>query len=173
MDTRLLIKQAKRGNKDSLLKLVMNQESEYYKLAFVYMKNKEDALDALQDMIVLLYENIYKLKKDDAFYSWSKTILVNVCKKIIKRNNGTAFTEDVIEHTVEVYGDCEEKIVLEKYLLQLNEKHQEVIRLKYYLDLDYKTISKILLIPIGTVRSRLHIGVSNLRTLLGGDFLNG
>lgn len=83
----LLIKQAKNGDKEALLKLVMAQKTDYYKLAYVYMKNENDALDAIQDMIVILYENIHKLKKDTAFYSWSKTILVNSCKNILKRKN--------------------------------------------------------------------------------------
>ena len=79
VDTKLLIKRAKNGDKEALLELVMSQQTEYYKLAYVYMKDKDQALDALQDMIVILYENISKLKKEESFYSWSKTILVNLC----------------------------------------------------------------------------------------------
>lgn len=83
MEDKLLIKKAKKGDKEALLSLVMNQNTDYYKLAYSYMKNKDDALDAMQDMIVILYENISTLKKNKAFYSWSKTILVNCCKEIL------------------------------------------------------------------------------------------
>ena len=86
VEEKLLIKQAKKGNKESLLKLVMAQEMDYYKLAYVYLKNQDDSMDAMQDMIVVLYENISKLKKDSSFYSWSKTILVNLAKKRLKEN---------------------------------------------------------------------------------------
>ena len=64
MDLKLLIKQAKKGDKEALLNLVMAQQVDFYKLAYVYMKDKEDAMDALQDMIVILYENISTLKKE-------------------------------------------------------------------------------------------------------------
>jgi DNA-directed RNA polymerase specialized sigma24 family protein len=37
-------------------------------------------MDAMEDMILKLYEKIDQLQKEDAFYSWSKTILVNHCK---------------------------------------------------------------------------------------------
>lgn len=69
LETKLLIKRAKKGDKDALIELVMNKRDEYYKLAYVYMKNKEDSLDALQDMIVILYENIHRLRKEESFYN--------------------------------------------------------------------------------------------------------
>jgi len=69
LETSLLIKEAKKGNKDALVKLVVSRQDEYYKLAYVFLKNKDDALDSMQDMIILLYENISKLKNEEAFTS--------------------------------------------------------------------------------------------------------
>lgn len=169
----LLIKQAKNGDKEALLGLVMAQEVEYYKLAYVYMKNKDDALDAMQDMIVILYENIAKLKKDDSFYTWSKTILVNSCKNKLRKRKRLVSLDEVKEQTEDnVFNNPEDKIVLDKYLSKLSEKHQEVIRLRYFLDLDYESISKILKIPLGTVKSRLNVGMKLLKESLGGEYLD-
>lgn len=164
VEEKLLIKQAKGGDKGALLQLVMVKKSEYYKLAYVYMKNEDDTLDAMQDMIITLYENIHKLKKEDAFYSWSKTILVNSCKTILKKKNKIIFLEDIEEEAVyETHENSEDKIVLEKYLSKLSSNHQEVIRLRYFLDLDYETIGQILKIPLGTVKSRINVAMKNLR----------
>lgn len=80
--------------------------------------------------------------------------------------------DDIKEEAIEVYDDFEERISLEKYLLKLSEKHQEVIRLRYFLDMDYEGISEMLKIPIGTVKSRLNNGMKNLKDLLGGEYLN-
>lgn len=170
METKLLIKQAKKGDKEALLQLVMAQEADYYKLAYVYMKNKDDALDALQNMIIILYENITKLRKEDAFYSWSKTILVNLCKDKLKKNTKIVPLDEINDQAqYGTFDNSENRIVLEKHLSKLSQKHQEVIRLKYFLDLDYKTISEILKIPIGTVKSRISIGIEKLRESIGGD----
>lgn len=172
MDIETLVKKAKEGNQDALVQLIMGRKQEYYKLAYTYMKNKEDALDAMEDMIVILYENINKLKKEDAFFSWSKTILVNCCKKHLKKKKKIISLDDVKEEAHD--GDIEQKnheIVLEKHLSQLNKKHQEAIRLRYFLDLDYETISKIMKIPIGTVKSRISIGLKKLKESFGGEEL--
>lgn len=172
METETLVKKAKKGDQDALVQLIMERKQEYYKLAYVYMKNNEDALDAMEDMIVILYENINKLKKEDAFFSWSKTILVNCCKKLLKKKKKVISLEAVKEEVYE--GDIEQKneeIMLEKHLSQLNKKHQEAIRLRYFLDLDYETISKIIKVPIGTVKSRISIGLKKLKESFGGEEL--
>ena len=172
MEINELIGKAKEGDKEALLSLVMAQQAEYYKLAYVYMKNKDDALDALQDMIVILYDNISKLKKEDGFYSWSKTILVNTCKNKLKRNKRIISIEEIKEQSVdEIYNEPEDKIVLDKYISKLSVKHQEVIKLRYYLDLDYENISRILKIPLGTVKSRLNAGLRKLKEALGGEYI--
>jgi len=173
LEIKQLVKKAKKGDKDALLQLIMKQQADYYKLAYVYMRNKEDALDALQDMIILLYQNISKLKKENSFYSWSKTILVNCCKNKLRKENKTTSLEQAAEEFIEhAYSESEDRIVLEKHLSGLSEIHQEVIRLKYFLDLDYQTIAEILKIPIGTVKSRLNNGLNKLKDSFGGE-MNG
>lgn len=170
-----LVKKAKQGDKEALIKLIMDKKQEYYKLAYVYMKNKEDALDVMEDMIVILYENVHKLKKEDAFYSWSKTILVNCCKNSLRKGNRVISLEDIKEEEKEDYRHNEamdrkeERIILDEHMSRLKEKHQEVIRLRYFLDLDYNTIANMLKIPIGTVKSRISIGLERLRESLGGE----
>ncbi len=165
-----LVKKAKQGDKEALVQLIMAQKQDYYKLAFIYMKNMDDALDAMADMIAIVYEKIHQLKKADAFYSWSKTILVNCCKKLLKERNKVISLETIEEQVCEdELGVKEEQIALEEYLLKLNEKHREVLKLRYFLDMDYGTISDILRIPPGTVKSRISIGLKKLKEILGGD----
>ena len=82
-----LVKQAQKGNKEALLQLIMADKDAYYRLAYTYMGNEHDAMDAMEDMIVTLYEKIDQLKKGEAFYSWSKTILVNRCKTLLRSYN--------------------------------------------------------------------------------------
>lgn len=170
VDIEVLVRQAKQGDKDALVQLIMAKKEDYYRLAFVYMKNKEDSLDAISDMTVILYEKIYQLKKKSAFYSWSKTILVNCCKKLLKDKNKVISLDSIEEESCEAeLKEKEEQILVEEHLAKLNDIHQEVIKLRYFLDLDYKTISDILEIPLGTVKSRISIGLEKLKESFGGD----
>lgn len=170
MDIGILVKKAKEGDQNSLVKLVMLQKEDYFKLAYIYLKNSEDAMDAIEDMIVILYEKITRLKKEDAFYSWSKTILVNCCKSIIRKRKKIIFM-DILEEPFfdDSITQKDQEILLEKYLSQLNKKQQEVIRLRFFLDLDYQTIGEIVKAPVGTVKSRISTGLRKLRESLGDD----
>ena len=69
-----MVKRAKMGDKEVLVELIISQKQDHYRLAYIYMKNQDDALDAMEDMILKVYENIQTLKDETAFYSWSKTI---------------------------------------------------------------------------------------------------
>jgi RNA polymerase sigma factor (sigma-70 family) len=170
LEFKLLIKKAQKGDNEALLQLIMAQQADYYKLAYLYMKNKEDALDVLQDMIIILYGNISKLKKGGSFYSWSKTILVNCCKNKLRNKNKTTSLDQATEEAVDgVYTGSEDRIVLEKHLSGLRDIHQEVIRLRYFLDMEYEAISELLKIPLGTVKSRLNNGMKQLKESYGGD----
>ena len=52
-----------------------------YRFALCMLRNPQDAEDAVSEAVVAAYENIGKLKKEDAFKSWIFTILSNICKK--------------------------------------------------------------------------------------------
>lgn len=41
----------------------MDEKDAFYKLAFTYIGNQHDAMDALEEMIVSVYENINQLKQ--------------------------------------------------------------------------------------------------------------
>ena len=58
-----LVKQAQKGNKEALLQLIIAEQDAYYRLAYSYMRNEHDAMDALEDMIVTLYEKLDQLQK--------------------------------------------------------------------------------------------------------------
>lgn len=174
MEIEILVKKAKQGDKEALVQLIMEQKQDYYKLAYVYMQNQEDALDAMEDMIVVLYENIHRLKKNEAFFSWSKTILVNCCKKLLRNKKKVLYLDAVPEDGhEESFHQKDDQIVLQKHLAQLNEKQQEVLKLRYFLDLDYKSIAEILKIPVGTVKSRIFTGLKKLKESLGGEIIEG
>ncbi len=56
-----------------------------YRYALCLMKNPQEAEDAVSEAVITAYENIHKLKKEEAFKSWIFTILTNKCKKRLKK----------------------------------------------------------------------------------------
>jgi RNA polymerase sigma factor (sigma-70 family) len=171
MENKLLVTKAMQGDQDALVQLIMAQDEQYYQLSYVYMKNRHDSLDAIQDMIVVVYENIHRLKNEQSFYTWSKVILVNCCKKLLRKKKKTILLDNLAEeYCVErAFGQRETQLVLEKHLAKLSNKQREVINLRYALDLEYQMIAEILKVPLGTVKSRINSAQKQLKLSLGGE----
>lgn len=161
MKLKLLVKRAKKGDREALVELIMLEKDDYYRLSLSYMKNEDDAMDCLQDMIVKVYDNIGFLRKSSSFYSWSKTILVNICKDSLKNQKRLVSIEKLEEQGWE--DDMGEALRVEEILARLGPIYREVIYLKYILDYDYRSIGELLGIPLGTVKSRIHNGMEKLR----------
>jgi ABC-type Fe3+/spermidine/putrescine transport system ATPase subunit len=58
-----LVKKAIRGNDKAFEKLVKQESEKLYKTAFLYVRNKEDALDVLQEAIYKTYVSIDQVKQ--------------------------------------------------------------------------------------------------------------
>ncbi|GIN73967.1 hypothetical protein J14TS2_44420 [Bacillus sp. J14TS2] len=174
MNVSRLVKKAKRGNKNALVELIMTEKDIYYRLALTYTGNQHDALEAMDEMIVKVYENIGQLKRNEAFFSWSKTILVNTCKALIRKQKRLVLTDDLSmvaedqASTKDPYEQSEQYMVIEKLLDHINEHQREAIQLKYFHDLDYQTIAEITNVSVGTVKSRVFNGLKKLREHYGG-----
>lgn len=171
MDQAALVGKAKQGDKEALIALVMQAKDEYYRLAYAYLRHREDALDALQDLIVILYLNIGQLRNPDAFAGWSKTILANRCRKILNERKRIIPLDN--REALDLRRDmqaADEKRDIHRGLEELNPQQQEAIKLRYYLGYDYETIAWITKAPLGTVKSRISIGLARLREKLGGDY---
>ena len=168
MDEAALLSQARAGDKEALIRLVMDRKNEYYRLAYTYTGNREDSLDALQDMIVSLFDSIRKLRDATAFYSWSKTILVNHCRSILRKSGRVIPFDDWKEETYhENYPAKEMRQDIMVCMDRLSSGQQEAIKLRYFMDMDHETIARVAGIPVGTVKSRIFNGLARLRELFG------
>lgn len=170
-----LVKQAKKGDKEALLQLILADQDAYYRLAYAYMENEHDAMDAMEDMIVAVYEKIDQLQKGDAFYSWSKTILVNRCKTLLRKKNRYLPLEEEPDPSFAAlsddnpYRDSESEMDMQVLLAHLNVRQREAIELRFVHDLPYQTIAEMTGVPLGTIKSRISQGMQKLKAMIGGD----
>ncbi|MGL4522015.1 MAG: RNA polymerase sigma factor [Bacilli bacterium] len=166
----LSIRKAKKGDKEALTSLILERKVEYYRLAYSYMRNEEDAKDCLQDMMISLYKGIGSLREEVKFYTWSKTILVNICKKKL----GRKITFVDIEESNDCLSICSfetsclSRLDVERCIDGLSEAHQDVVHLRFGQDMKVESIGEVLGIGAGTIKSRLHYALSQIRNCLGG-----
>ncbi len=159
-----LVRKAQKGNDKAFLKLYQQFEEDIYRLAYVYVKNKDDALDVVQEVAYQSFKKIDTLKKPEYFKTWLMKITINCALNVIRKNKKVV----LLKPDFEVLMGTEEEDLLLSLSLQelmdfLQEDEKSVILLRFYHDHTLKEISDILEIPLGTAKTVLYRALNKLR----------
>lgn len=143
-------------SKDEYIELINENRAKMYKTAIAILKNDDDACDAIQEALLSSYKSLSSLKNKEFFTTWIIRILINKCYDIIQKNKKISYVDDSItENTLGYYDTYKTESDLEYVLNKIDEELKQIIVLYYYDELKVSEISNILLIPEGTVKSRL------------------
>ena len=134
----------------------------------------EDADDALQNTFINAWKNIGNFRNESALYTWLYTIATNESLTLInKRKRNSALSLDDIgsylanslEGSTWFNGD-EAQIKLQNAILQLPEKQRIVFNLRYFDEMPYEEISKILGTSVGGLKANYFQATKKLAELL-------
>ena len=160
----ILIRKAKKGDKDAFCRLIDENVQSMYKVAVAYLKNDEDVADAIQDTILSCYENLKSLKQNRYFKTWMIRILINKCKDMIQKKNLVTYTDQMPETPFheEEYAAMEWAQVLET----LDSKYRLVVLLYYMEGFSDKEIGNILKLKENTVKTKRTRAKQKIREIL-------
>ena len=139
--------------------------------------DKHEAEEVVQDAMFKAYSKLSTFKGNSQFYTWLYRIAFNLAiSKKRKKKPKVSLDEMQSAVGLDPEGDAApptQTIELEERagqvqsaLSKLGEEFRTVLVLREMEDCDYETISSMLEIPVGTVRSRLHRARSMMRELL-------
>jgi RNA polymerase sigma-70 factor (ECF subfamily) len=147
-----------------------------YRYATLVLGSRSDAEDATHDAALTAWRRFGDLRDRDRFDAWFGKILVNACRDQLRARRRTPLSLDA-EPTTEpgrsirnprVTADEANAIAvrdsLATALRTLSPDHREAVVLRFYLDLTVDEIAARTGTRPGTVKSRLHHALRNLRT---------
>ncbi|MDE7062116.1 MAG: RNA polymerase subunit sigma-70 [Lachnospiraceae bacterium] len=143
---------------------VDDYKRQLYIAALAILRNEADAEDAVCNAILKGYEHLEQLKNPHKFKAWMTTIVKNEALKIKEKRLELPGNEMVEGLLKPVHNNPDE---LWDVVQTLKEEYRLVVVLFYYNELSLRDISKMLEIPVGTVKSRLNRGREILRKELG------
>lgn len=148
---------------DKIVAYILENQERFYRLAYSYVKNREDALDAVQNAVCQALEHCRAIRNEEAVRTWFYRILVNESLRILKeRNRFSPENEEVPEIPYEEKG-FEPEENLEAYLGRLDGDTQTIIRLRFFEELSLAEIAQITKLNLNTVKARLYRGLKRLR----------
>uniref|UniRef100_UPI0039ED3B46 sigma-70 family RNA polymerase sigma factor n=1 Tax=Clostridium perfringens TaxID=1502 RepID=UPI0039ED3B46 len=168
-----LIKESMKGNKESFGIIIKNNKEYLYKMAFLYVKDEQDALEVIHETVYRAFLNIEKLKKAKFFNTWITRILINVSIDFLKRKGKNQMLDEstpIIKEKCEI--STEEKLDLYNAIDLLNDNYKTVIIMMYFNDMKIKDISKVMETPENTVKTYLRRAKQALGEILKEGYLD-
>jgi RNA polymerase sigma-70 factor, ECF subfamily len=189
-----LVERLRAGDDTAVAELAARYGSKIYQLSFRYMKNREDAEEVAQDVLLKVFRKIRAFRGDAALSSWIYRITFNtamsrlrtlrfsrpaeVPERLATRADGDDQTQrraDVVDWTMvpdETYLRLQLRKKIERALSTLPAIYRTPIVLRDIHGLSTEEASAALKVKSQTLKSRLHRGRLALREQLG-DFAEG
>jgi RNA polymerase sigma factor (sigma-70 family) len=135
----------------------------------------EDADDALQNTFINVWKSIGNFRNESSLYTWLYTIATNESIALInRRKRNAAISIDDLgsqfansqEGSTWFDGD-EAQMKLQNAILKLPEKQRIVFNLKYFDEMTYDDMSKVLKTSEGALKASYHHAVKKIEKIIG------
>ena len=133
----------------------------------------EDANDVLQECFIRAWNNLAQFRGDSKLSTWLYRIVINETLNFIKRQKEHVSIDSSEENIInqlssDPYFDGDETALqLQEAISKLPEKQRAVFTMKYYEEMKYEDMSRILDTSIGALKASYHHAVKKI-----SDFFN-
>ncbi|MCP4501335.1 MAG: sigma-70 family RNA polymerase sigma factor [Deltaproteobacteria bacterium] len=185
----VLVTAAKAGDAQAFRTLVEQNQGRLFAVAFGMLRDRDDAMDAVQDALIKAHRKLLDFEGNAAFSTWIYRICVNLCidKKRSQARRRSVDLDEARSHELSddtLYADAEitpkisgtnplKNIANSQLgaqiglaLATLSDEHRAVLLLREVEGMNYEEISDALDVPKGTVMSRLFHARKNMQIQL-------
>lgn len=143
---------------------VSDHKDTVFRVAFNYMKNRDDADDITQTVFLKLFKSDITYENANHLRNWLIRVTINECKSVFRTPwRKMENIDDYVEHLAMPSAKHSE---LFSAVMAMPEKYRTIIYLYYYEEYSTDEIAGLLGIPAATVRTRLARGRKNLKNIL-------
>lgn len=170
------IAQARRGDAAAWERLVRQQQDAVFRLAYLLLRDPAEAEDVAQEAFVRAFLALDSFDVERPLRPWLLQITRNLAKNRLRSlSRYWAMVKRWWQEQDPVAGPAhlhrDESAQLWQAVQRLGPKAQEVIYLRYFLALSEAETAAALDVPTGTVKSRLHRALQQLRGVIEADFV--
>ncbi|SDF06425.1 RNA polymerase sigma factor [Chitinophaga filiformis] len=134
----------------------------------------DDANDVLQNVFVKVWKNLEGFREDAQLYTWLYKIATNECLTFLekqKKNNSISLSdvETGLSNTLKADAQFDPNKLewkLQKAILALPEKQRIVFNLRYYDEMPYEEMSRVLDTSEGALKASYHHAVKKIEEFI-------
>lgn len=141
---------------------IIHNKDKLYRIAYTYVRNRDDALDIVQESVLKAYKKAYSIKNTDSINTWYCKILTNTALDYIRKNKKVIPSDNLI---IENEGVCDkyEDTDLKRALESLNSDLRIIVVLRFFEDMKLKEISEVTGENLNTVKTKLYKALKILK----------
>lgn len=148
---------------------LVSGQADFYRLAFSYVKNRDAALDVVQESIVKALSKSDTLRETAYLKTWFYRILLNESMNYFRRGRRLVPFPEQQEEPAAPDPDVGERLDLYDAIDRLSLQEQAVIRLRFFEDMKLEEIAQATGANLNTVKSRLYKSLRKLREWTGEE----
>lgn len=145
---------------------IIENQDRFYRLAFSYVKNQDDALDVVQSAVCKALTHYKELKNEEAFKTWLYKIVINESLNLLKTRKHFVLAEKCSEDVpyeekqYEVHDDLYDQIG------RMETDTQNIIKLRFFEELELYEIARVMSMNLSTVKTKLYRGLKALKVAI-------
>ena len=173
-----LIGQARAGSDAAWDTLIQQHQEAVFRLAYLLTGDASDAEDVAQEAFIRAFRSLHRFDSARPWRPWVLSIAANLARNR-RRSVGRYMAnlqrfarmnpEPVLTPETQ-YAEQHRARVLWQAVRRLELSDQEVIYLRYFLELPVEETASVLQVTPGTVKSRLHRALNRLRAVVEAEF---
>jgi RNA polymerase sigma-70 factor (ECF subfamily) len=166
-----LVRRAQQGDEAAFAALVPPAAERLLAVAYRILRDAQLAEDATQQALLVAWRKLKTLRDAERFDAWTYRLVINACYAETRRRPYVLPLRLLVNDaaTLDRTEQSNDRDQLERGFQQLTAAHRAIVVLHLYVGLPFEEIAKILDIPVGTARSRLHYALRALREALESD----
>ena len=173
MDQRGLVERAGTGDHDAFAELARAAVVRLDQAARLILRDPELAGDAVQEGLIRAWRDLPKLRDPDRFDAWLHRLTVNCCIDQTRRRRRRPIEVELTTlhapSTSDTSGAFADRDHIDWVLRHLDERERAIVVLHYFLGMPLTDVAATLGIPLGTVKSRLHRALGEMRIAIVAD----
>lgn len=172
-----LLEGIRNGEREAFLTVIRLYQRKVFVVAYAILRDREDALDAVQETFLRLYQKADLFRPGNSFQGWllqmAKNISLDSYRKHRRKRREWVTTTPLDEIPVAAEPDragdspaSDLRRAFAKSVETLAERQKMVFVMRHYSELQFREISEAMEISIGTAKSLHFKAVQNLRKRL-------
>lgn len=159
-----LVSQALEGSEGAFMMLVSDCKDTVARVAYFIACNKDEADDIASEAFLKAWTGLRTKKNDIPFCIWVCRIAKNIAIDRYRKRK-----QKIIEDFSTESDISDEIMDVRQAMVELPPEQRLPITMMYFDDMSVSDISKVLQIPPGTVKSRIHNAKAKMRKRLGDN----